>query len=212
MKLKIRNLEGKEADTREVFLEMEKKKFSPALLHQVINKEELNRRIPRAHTKERAECRGGGRKPWRQKGTGRARHGSRRSPIWRGGGVTFGPRTERNYTAKLQQKMKRAALAQLLVSKIKDEEIYVLEKLPQVAGKTKEAEKILSPLSYRGKAVFLIADKETRWAYRRSAANISGTKVKDPAVVNAADLADYSLIVTDVSGWEILEQRLTKRN
>ena len=97
-----------------------------SVVHQVAVAYLANRRTVIADTKDKGEIRGGGRKPWRQKGTGRARHGSIRSPLWRGGGVIFGPTTERNYSQKVNKKMKRKALLMCLTDKVENQELTVL--------------------------------------------------------------------------------------
>ena len=97
-------------------------KWNPDLVHQVLAAQESNARKPLAHAKGRGEVRGGGKKPWRQKGTGRARHGSIRSPLWKGGGVTHGPTKERNFEKKINKKMRRAALFSILSRKTKEQE------------------------------------------------------------------------------------------
>ncbi len=100
-----------------------------------------------AHTKTRAEVRGGGKKPWQQKGTGRARHGSSRSPIWVGGGVTHGPRNDKNYTKKVNRKMKAAAFSSILARKYKDNEIIFVDALEFTAPKSADAAVVLKSLS-----------------------------------------------------------------
>lgn len=117
------------------------------LLHQVVTSEISNQRQVLAHAKGRSEVRGGGRKPWRQKGTGRARHGSIRSPIWKGGGVTFGPTKERNFKKKINKKMARKALFTALSSKDKDSQIAVIDELKIQQPKTKEMAVIFKNLS-----------------------------------------------------------------
>lgn len=96
------------------------------LVHQTLVVQEANARVPLAHTKTRAEVRGGGRKPWRQKGTGRARHGSIRSPLWKGGGVTFGPRKEKIFLKKINTKMRRRAIFAVLSQKLKEGELFFI--------------------------------------------------------------------------------------
>lgn len=125
------------------------------LVKQVLDAQTANSRHVIAHTKDRAQVRGGGAKPWRQKGTGRARHGSRRSPIWKGGGVTFGPTKERNFEKKINKKMKRSALFMALSSKVKDKELLMLDSLNFESPKTKIAASVIKTLSvkmdgYRG--------------------------------------------------------------
>ncbi|MBI2409824.1 50S ribosomal protein L4 [Candidatus Kaiserbacteria bacterium] len=125
------------------------------LVHQVVTAMQANARQNRAHTKDRSEVSGGGRKPWRQKGTGQARHSSTRSPIWRHGGITFGPRKERDYSEKINKKMKFGALAAVLSKKAKDGEIVLVDGLSFAAPKTKEALAALVALSKSAKAKLL---------------------------------------------------------
>jgi len=139
-------------------------KINPDLLHQAVRYYQLLSRRPIAKTKTRSEVRGGGRKPWRQKGTGRARHGSIRSPIWRGGGVTFGPSPEKKYQIELPKKMRKKALYMVLSGKAKEGEILILDKLNLKTGKTKEAVKLLENLSKIKKD---IKDKKTVFALVR---------------------------------------------
>lgn len=117
------------------------------LVKQALDAQIANSRQAIAHTKDRAQVRGGGRKPWRQKGTGRARHASIRSPIWKGGGVTFGPTKERNFEKKINKKMKRNALFMALSSKITDKELMVLDGFQFETPKTKAGAGIMKALS-----------------------------------------------------------------
>lgn len=145
-------------------------------------------------TKGRSDVRGGGRKPWRQKGTGRARHGSTRSPIWVGGGVTFGPQP-RSYAYKLPKKQRRLALKSALSSKVNAEEIRVLEELNFDAPKTKELLNVLKELSADKKALVVTADYNDTVAL--SARNIPGVKFITANSVNVLDLLNYDhLIIT----------------
>src|SRR5690625_3362941 len=116
------------------------------VIHEVIVMQRAAKRQGTHSVKNRSEVRGGGRKPWRQKGTGRARHGSIRSPLWVGGGVSFGPTKERNYKYKLPKKVRRLALRSALSSKVKSENMIVLDDLNLDAPKTKEFVNILSAL------------------------------------------------------------------
>jgi len=132
-------------------------KINPDLVHQVLTAQMANSRQVIAHTKDRGEVRGGGKKPWRQKGTGRARHGSRRSPIWKGGGVTFGPTKERNFKKKINKKMKRKAIFMVLSSKANDKELMLLDDLKLNTPKTKEAFSVIDKLSEK-----LVGYKKTK--------------------------------------------------
>src|SRR3989337_20604 len=120
-------------------------KIVPHLIHEAVVSMRSNARRSTAHTKTRGEVRGGGKKPWKQKGTGRARHGSIRSPLWRGGGVTFGPTSDRNFFRKVNRKTKRMGLLTVLTEKAAEGKVIVLEDLG-VSGKTKELDQKLSTL------------------------------------------------------------------
>ena len=109
----------------------------PAVIHQVVVAQAANARFVIADTKNKGEVRGGGKKPWKQKGTGRARHGSSRSPIWRHGGVTFGPTTERNFSKGVNRKQKQLAMAMCLSDKVTSERLFVFDDLKFADGKTK---------------------------------------------------------------------------
>ena len=121
--------------------------INPNLIHQAVVSQEANARLPLAHAKGRGEVRGGGKKPWRQKGTGRARHGSIRSPIWKGGGVTHGPRKEKIYSQKINKKAKQKALFMALSSKIRDSQLIVLDSISLNESKTKKMKEIFDAVS-----------------------------------------------------------------
>src|SRR5699024_6543018 len=146
------------------------------------------------HTvKNRSEVRGGGRKPWRQKGTGRARQGSIRSPQWVGGGIVFGPSTERNYKYKLPKKVRKLALKSALSSKVKSEEIIVLNDLQFEAPKTKDVVSVLSALNVNEKVLIITADKNENVI--RSANNLQTVKVITVNEINVLDLVAYDKVI-----------------
>ena len=147
MKFKVYNQKGEELKKADLPEELFGLKINSDLLHQAVVAQQANKRKLVAYAKDRSEVRGGGRKPWPQKGTGRARHGSIRSPIWVGGGVTFGPVKERNYNKKINKKMRRKALFMSLSSKVKDESLVLLDKLELNQPKTKEIKEIFNNLS-----------------------------------------------------------------
>lgn len=126
------------------------------LVHQIRVAMQANQRQPLAHAKFRSEVSGGGRKPWRQKGTGRARHGSTRSPIWKGGGVTHGPRKEKSYGQKINSKMARLALRTALSSKLADGQIKVIDGLNVTSGKTKDFLNTIKPWGNRAGLLFVL--------------------------------------------------------
>lgn len=138
------------------------------LIHQVVVAQQANQRIATASTKDRSEVSGGGRKPWRQKGTGRARHGSIRSPIWVGGGVTFGPNNQRNYKQKVNRAMARKALLGVLSAKAKDGQVILIEDLKLKEIKTKLVAETFNKLPLNGRSLIIVglAEKEMRQAGR----------------------------------------------
>jgi|SRR3990167_512806 len=139
MKVPIYNLEKKQTEEITVSDGLFNVAWKPALVQQAIVTQLANNRQKTAKTKDRSEVRGGGKKPWRQKGTGRARHGSIRSPIWIGGGVTHGPIAEKSYEKKINKKMRVAALLSLMSKKFSDGKVLVLEGItPETFSKTKE--------------------------------------------------------------------------
>ena len=187
--------------------------WKPILVKQVFDGEQANKRHPWAHTKTRGEVRGGGKKPWRQKGTGRARHGSIRSPIWKGGGVSHGPRNERNYEVKINKKMKRGALFSLLSKKLKEKEIVFLDKFILEKPKTKEANIIFKNLRegakiYRvgergGKSLVAVPkNKEVE----RSLGNLEFISYAEPRNLNTGALLKNKYIIFDKSSIEELSK------
>lgn len=168
--------------------------INEAAMHEVVVAYLANQRRGTAETKTRGLVSGGGRKPWRQKGTGRARHGSTRSPIWTGGGTVFGPHP-RDYTIRLPRKIKRAALKSALTSKYNSNEIIVLDQLSMEEPKTKEITQLLSNLKVQGKAVLITADPAP--AVYRSARNIPGVSTNIVNNINTYQVLNSgSLILT----------------
>jgi large subunit ribosomal protein L4 len=147
METKIYNIQGKEAGTVKLPENIFGLPWNADLVHQVVTAMRANARGPIAHTKDRGEVRGGGKKPWAQKGTGRARHGSSRSPIWKGGGVTHGPRNDKSYTQKINKQARQKALLVTLSRKFKDGEIIFIDSLEMNAPKTKDARAMLTAIS-----------------------------------------------------------------
>ena len=146
LELAVFNQEGKEVDKIKLPGEIFGLRVNQNLVKQAYEAQMSQARIPYAHTKDRGEVRGGGKKPWRQKGTGRARHGSIRSPIWRGGGATFGPRKERIFAKEINKKMRRAALLMVLSSKARDNEMIILDDLKLEQPKTKFMAQVIKNL------------------------------------------------------------------
>lgn len=147
METKVYNRKGKESGKVKLPEAIFKTPWNADLVHQVVTSMMSNARKPIAHTKTRGEVRGGGKKPWQQKGLGRARHGSIRSPIWVGGGVAHGPRNDKNFSRKINKKMKAKALHAILSRKLADNEIIFVDSLEFTEPKTKEALEVLKSLS-----------------------------------------------------------------
>jgi len=147
MESKIYNQKGKEAGAIALPEKVFAAKWRADLVHQVVEGMRSNKRAGTADTKDRGEVRGGGKKPWKQKGTGRARHGSTRSPIWVGGGVTHGPLAEKNYKRGITKKMRAQALFSVLSKKLADGEILFIDSLAMADVKTKSAAEVMQSLS-----------------------------------------------------------------
>ncbi|WP_288054004.1 50S ribosomal protein L4 [Caloranaerobacter azorensis] len=163
-------------------------------LHYLRKNDLANRRQGTQSAKTRSEVRGGGRKPWRQKGTGRARHGSIRSPIWKGGGVVFAPKP-RDYSYKLPKKIKRLAMKSALSSKVVNGEIIVLDELKMDRPKTKDMVSILNNLNSKKKALIVMSEKDENVI--KSARNIQGTKTTLVNTLNVYDILNCdSFIIT----------------
>ncbi|MFH0804016.1 MAG: 50S ribosomal protein L4 [Candidatus Zambryskibacteria bacterium] len=203
METKIYNQQGKEAGTLKLPETIFGLPWNEALVHQVATSMMGNKRIPIAHTKTRGEVAGSGIKPWRQKGTGRARHGSRRSPIWVGGGVSHGPRNEKNFARKINKKMKTRALFTVLSHKFKDGEVVFLDNLSFKAPKTKEAKNVITALSKikeigsigrKNNAAFIaITDKNENTS--KSFNNFGNLEVGQIKDLNVLDILQYRYIV-----------------
>ena len=179
----IYSMAGKKLETMTLPKEIFGVLWRPDLVHQVTTAMQANLRQNRAHTKDRAEVSGGGRKPWKQKGTGQARHGSTRSPIWRHGGVTFGPRAERDYSEKINKKMRVQALLSVLSRKAKDGEIILVDSLSFAEPKTSAAKGVLLALAKNADAGAL----ETK---KRNAALIALASYDKNAIKSFANLGN----------------------
>lgn len=172
--------------------------WNPDLVHQAVVMYAANARQMVAHTKTRGEVRGGGKKPWRQKGTGQARHGSRRSPIWVGGGVTFGPRNDKNYSKKMSKKMKRAALSSALSEYIRRGNLKVVEGLSVSEPKTKEALKIINNFfGVTKRPSVLIVPSAAEKNLFRASRNIPRTEITPGDSLNTYRLTKNQTVLID---------------
>lgn len=222
MEAVVFTMAGKESGTIALPAELFSAPWNADLVHQVVTGMQANARENSAHTKNRGEVSGGGKKPWKQKGTGRARHGSTRSPIWVGGGIAHGPRTERDYSVKINRKMRTAALASLLSKKFKDGEVIFIESLSFSAPKTADAVKMLGALSKGAKAESLVsktknaalialAQKDVN--IEKSLRNIPNVMTEEVRNLNVVDMATkkYLIIEKPVQALEMLASRFSNK-
>ena len=173
-----------------------------AVLHEVVVAHLANCRQGTQSAKTRSEVSGGGKKPWRQKGTGRARQGSTRSPQWRHGGVVFAPKP-RDYTIRVNKKVKRLAMKSALSSKVEGNEIVVFDALNIEAPKTKEMVKVLKAVDVN-KALIVLADKDE--AVERASANIEGVKTTLVGTLNVYEILKYEKLILTKASVEKIEE------
>lgn len=189
------------------------------LLHQAMVTQAANERQVLAHTKTKSEVSGGGRKPWRQKGTGRARAGSSRSPIWIGGGVTFGPRKDRNYSKKINKKMKQKALTMVLSNRLAANNLVIIDKfdIKDYSSKTfntyiKKIENIFSAKddAKKSKRSVLIVNDDKNEKIVFSARNLAGLEIINLENINIIDLLKYRNLILSESAVKTINERYAK--
>ena len=174
-----------------------------AIVHSVLVNYQANQRQGTQSTKTRAEVSGGGKKPWRQKGTGRARQGSTRSPQWIKGGIALGPKP-RSYSYKVNKKERRIAVKSILSSKVAENELLVVDKIPFTEIKTKQMVEALNNLKVEGKTLILLPEKDEN--VQKSARNIEGVKTTLVNTINVYDLLKYTKLVVTVDTIKKLEE------
>lgn len=202
-KIDVYNIEGKKVNDVELKEDIFGIIPNEELVHSVIVNYLANQRQGTQSTKTRAEVRGGGKKPWRQKGTGRARQGSIRAPHWVGGGIALGPKP-RSYNYKLNKKERRLAIKSCLSSKVIENELTVVDKFEFNAIKTKEVAKMLNSLKLEGKTLILLPEKNE--IIQKSARNIKGVKTLSVNTINAYDLVNYKNLVVTLDTVKRLEE------
>ena len=208
LELSVLDSKGKEVEKLELDKAVFDGKVSPALVHQAVVAYLANQRKGLAAAKTRGQVRGGGAKPWRQKGTGRARVGSSRSPLWEGGGVTFGPKPH-SYYKELPKKMKALALKSALNSKLKDNQILILEELKTDSPKTKDFSKIMSNLKLNGEKIRLVVealDNNLKLASR----NINKVLLAKASDVHTTEVIDCKRLVLTKKALRQVEERVKK--
>jgi large subunit ribosomal protein L4 len=222
MEAKVYNQQGKEAGNITLPESVFGLPWNADLVHQVVTSIQSNMRTPVAHTKDRGDVSGGGKKPWQQKGTGRARHGSTRSPIWVGGGVAHGPRNDKNYKKKINKKMKAKALYTIMSRKLRDGEVIFVENLNLTVPKTKDAKSFLNAISavpsFKG-----LAGKKTNAAYfafsgvdsniKKSFNNFKNIEVNDVKNLNPLDVMNhkYLVIANPAESIKFIESKMAKK-
>lgn len=219
METKLFNQFGEEIGKTELPDRIFGVKINPGLVHQAVIIQMANARKILAHTKGRGEVRGGGKKPWRQKGTGRARHGSIRSPIWAGGGVTHGPLKQKIYSKKINKKAKMIALFMALSSKARDNQLAVLDSLSLDEAKTKKMKMILDKISTnlpgykkdkkKQDSILLVQPSSNRELVR-SARNLAFIKIIRADNLNTIDVLDKKFLILLKEAVPVIERTYLK--
>ena len=202
-KIDVYNVEGKKVSSIDLKDEVFAIAPNEAVVHSVLVNYLANQRQGTQSTKTRAEVRGGGRKPWRQKGTGRARQGSIRAPQWIKGGIALGPKP-RSYKYRINKKEKRLAIKSLLSSKVLEENLVVVDKFDFKEIKTKQMADAMKKLNITEKALVLLADKNE--IVQKSARYLEGVITNSVATINVYDLLKYKKLVVTVDAVKKLEE------
>ncbi len=217
----VYSMEGKQVSTITLPAELFGAPWRSDLVHQVTTAMQANLRQNRANTKDRSEVSGGGKKPWKQKGTGQARSGSSRSPLWRHGGVTFGPRSERDYSEKINRKMRIAALVAVLSRKAKDGELILIDKFSFATPSTSDAKLLLEALA-KGSGAASLATKRKNAALLafagyndnaiKSFRNLGNVQTEEARNLNVVDMLTnkYLIIESPEEVFKSLVSRITK--
>ena len=202
MQVSLRNINGDTIGEVELREEVFEVPVNVSVMHQAFVRQQANARLGSAATKSRGQIRGGGRKPWRQKGTGRARQGTIRAPQWRGGGTVFGPQP-RNYEQAMPRKMRRLALRSALSSKAAEDRIVVLDTLELNDPKTKQFIDILDNLGVDSTALVLLPDRNEN--VERSVNNLKGVKTLRANYLNIRDLLGFDYVIMPLGALEVIE-------
>ncbi|MFA4942969.1 MAG: 50S ribosomal protein L4 [Patescibacteria group bacterium] len=211
VKINVYNQKAENVGTLDLSDKIFKVALNNDLLHQAVVSQMSNERQVLAHTKTKAEVSGGGKKPWKQKGTGRARVGSSRSPIWRGGGIIFGPRNDRNFKKQINQKMKQKAMFMALSDKVNNNTLVVLEKLEMPEFKTKTFSEMLINLEKkvlndtRRNTLIINDQKDEKIKY--SGRNLKGVEIINLENLNLVDVLKYKNLVLTSEAVKKLEER-----
>ena len=204
VEVNVHAIDGKKIGEIELNNDLFDAKINKHVVHQIVKRYLAGKRRGTASTKNRSEVSGGGKKPWKQKGTGRARAGSIRSPLWVGGGVIFGPEN-RDYSYPIPKKMRMVALKSILSDKAKNNDIIVLDNLELKEGKTKEIINIFNNLNLDGNKVLIVIDKEDD-LIKRAVSNLEGAMVITANKINAYELINYKKIIVTKDALKVIEE------
>lgn len=205
-KVKVYNLAGEAVKDAELLPELFEVEVNPILVQQAVVVQQANERVAIAHTKDRSEVRGGGKKPWRQKGTGRARHGSSRSPIWIGGGITFGPRAERNFSKNINKKMRQKALKMVLSDKVKEGKLVLVDSIDLPEVKTKQVSTALTKLPANEAKRTMVVLHPGSDKFALSARNLKNVDLIAANSLNVKDLLKSQRLVVPMQSLQIIHE------
>ena len=208
LKVNVYNLEGKKVEDMELSSEVFELKNNDELLHQAYVAILSNQRQVLAHTKDRGERAGSGKKPWKQKGTGNARVGSVRTPVWRGGGIVFGPTKDRNFKKDINKKMMRKAILLALSAKAKSEEIIILDKMEFPEKKTKKFAEVIKNLKIKGAALIGFSEKEKD--FQLCSRNLKKSDNIMTSNLNVFDIMNHKNLVLSKESVKYLEKKYSK--
>ena len=203
------NLEGKETGSVTLSDDLFAREVKPHVVHEVFVAQLANGRSLISSTKDRSEVRGGGKKPWKQKGTGRARHGSRRSPIWIGGGITFGPTLNRVFGKKVNKKMRKEALRMVLSDKVNNDVFIAVDEMRFDDTKTKQAAKMRAALPGANATALIVLTKEEREA-ARAVENLPKTEAISAESLNVRDLLKFTYVIASEAAIERMQKTYSK--
>lgn len=209
MEIKVYNIEGEEVEVLSLEKDVFDHRIRSSVLREAVLAYRASHRQGTASTKSRAQVKGGGRKPWIQKGTGRARAGSRRSPLWVGGGIIFGPRP-RNFKYHFPQKMKKIALKSSLRKKIREGGLIILDRISIKNGKTKEMAEFLQSFSLKGKTLLVLEEPDEKII--RSASNLKNLRLSSAFCLSAYDILSHKNICITKGALLHIVERLRGKN
>ena len=208
MKIEVKNLNGEKQGELELSQDIFGVEIKDELVHQIYVSQASNRREVIAHTKTRGERQGSTKKPWKQKGTGRARVGTVRNPVWRKGGVVFGPRNDRNFKKKINKKMNQNAIKMVLTGKLKDKELIVLADNNFAQKKTKEAKELLGKLGIEGSVLWTFDKQELdNQKVSRNLDKVNNIFVDQ---INVYDMLNSKYLILTKDGIKSLEEKYAK--